>query len=203
MSPPVDQPLQVVRPWSKASSSSDGSDRRGRRDLALHEHEPRGLVGNPDSLSGPNGDGGLVGHHLCVEEVAGADPDGVSTGHDGEAVRSPGNRADVLTVDLDQCLKKGEHKGQREEAGLDIKCSRSRRIGCITHGRNLLPDLAQGKDFFRIPYDLQLRMLTARAPTTAMVASDATDCSPIRILARLVKGNTSVGLNAVEFVSDR
>ena len=46
-------------------------------------------------------------------------------------------------------------------------------------------------------------MLTARAPTTAIVASEANDCTDINTFARVVNGNVSVGLNADEFVNDR
>ena len=50
---------------------------------------------------------------------------------------------------------------------------------------------------------VQLRMLTARAPTTAMVANEASDCAAMIALACRVRGSTSVGLKAIELVSDR
>jgi len=46
----------------------------------------------------------------------------------------------------------------------------------------------------------QLRMLTARAATTATVSSDATDWVAIRSFARGLSGMVSVGLKAVAFV---
>ena len=50
---------------------------------------------------------------------------------------------------------------------------------------------------------VQFKMLTARAPTTAIVASDANDWTDISTFARVVNGNVSVGLNADEFVIDK
>ncbi len=48
----------------------------------------------------------------------------------------------------------------------------------------------------------QLRMLTAREPTMAMVVSDTRDWAPMISLAVTVRGMVSVGLKAVELVSD-
>lgn len=62
-----------------------------------------------------------------------------------------------------------------------------------TPNSRLLPRRA-GRSYFRI--------LTARAPTTTIVASDVNDWIAIIAFARPVKGNASVGLNAVEFVND-
>jgi hypothetical protein len=44
---------------------------------------------------------------------------------------------------------------------------------------------------------------TARAMTSSEVSSAAVASIPISVLARLVSGMVSVGLNALEFVSDR
>ncbi len=48
----------------------------------------------------------------------------------------------------------------------------------------------------------QLRMLTAREPTMAIVVSDTRPWADMIILALTVRGMVSVGLNAVELVSD-
>jgi pre-mycofactocin synthase len=53
----------------------------------------------------------------------------------------------------------------------------------------------------RAPQDL--RMLTARAMTSAPIASDTADCTSMVSLAHLASGITSVGLNAVALVNDR
>lgn len=55
----------------------------------------------------------------------------------------------------------------------------------------------------RSPRRLQLRMFTAREPTMAMVVSDTSDWAPMTSLAVIVSGSVSVGLKAVELVSDR
>ena len=52
------------------------------------------------------------------------------------------------------------------------------------------------------PNHRQLRMFTARAPSTAIVASEAIDCTPISIFVLVRRGSVSVGLNAVEFVNE-
>ena len=48
-----------------------------------------------------------------------------------------------------------------------------------------------------------MRTFTARAITSATVASDTADCESMPILAHRVIGTVSVGLNAVAFVNDR
>jgi len=48
-----------------------------------------------------------------------------------------------------------------------------------------------------------LNTLTARAITSATVASETHDCRSIRSLAHRVIGSVSVGLNAVALVKDR
>lgn len=47
-----------------------------------------------------------------------------------------------------------------------------------------------------------LKMLTARATTSATVTSEITDCNSMVNLAQRVSGITSVGLNAVAFVKE-
>ncbi len=48
-----------------------------------------------------------------------------------------------------------------------------------------------------------LRMFTARLNTSPTVISDASDCTSISILAHVVMGIVSVGLNAVALVNER
>jgi hypothetical protein len=52
-------------------------------------------------------------------------------------------------------------------------------------------------------WECYLRMLIARAMTRATVARDTADWASMAILAHLVIGIVSVGLNAVALVNDR
>ena len=60
-------------------------------------------------------------------------------------------------------------------------------------------------EFRGVPHQITygLRMLMARAMTNATVARDTADCVSMAILAYLVIGIVSVGLNAVALVNDR
>jgi hypothetical protein len=49
---------------------------------------------------------------------------------------------------------------------------------------------------------LSAGVLTARATTRPSVSSEASDCTPMRLLAVAVRGIVSVGLNGVALVSD-
>ena len=67
--------------------------------------------------------------------------------------------------------------------------SRHSRTGCLhRHGRDVQPPP---------------RAPTARAMTSSEVIRAAVAWMPMRILARLVRGMVSVGLNALELVVDR
>lgn len=54
-----------------------------------------------------------------------------------------------------------------------------------------------------VPRPVYLRMLTARAMTSATVPSEISDWAPMVSLASWERGKTSVGLNAVALVSER
>jgi len=85
-----------------------------------------------------------------------------------------------------------KHKGQQLEHQLGL--SRRPYPGSGCRGCSGVPSRACGQ---------VLRMLTARAMTSAPMASDTEDCTSMVSFAHLANGITSVGLNAVALVNDR
>ena len=88
-----------------------------------------------------------------------------------------------------------------EPDGRDVPTQRFKRHAVIPR-REL--ELLEADPFRhgRDASDYEPRTLTARAPTSRMVTAEIADSRPIVAFARIESGMVSVGLKAIEFVSD-